>query len=89
MTLLLDELTACIPSGETVADDLQLKDLLDRFLGSLSAASRRRFILRYWYAYSIEEIGEMEGIRPNAVAASLFRTREKLKQFLQEEGVTV
>ncbi len=89
VTLLLDELAECTPSCETVADDLQLKDLLNRFLGSLSAVSRRLFVLRYWYAYSTEEIGKMEGIRPKTVATSLFRTREKLKQFLQEEGVTV
>ena len=47
------------------------------------------FVLRYWYAYSIEEIGQREHVRPGTVATTLFRTREKLKQFLQKEGVTV
>ncbi len=87
--LLLDELAECLPSAETDLDDLLLKDLLDRFLGSLPVTSRRLFVLRYWYAYSIEEIGAMQQLRPGTVATSLCRTREKLKQFLQKEGVTV
>mgnify|MGYP003564613162 CR=1 FL=1 len=40
-------------------------------------------MLRYWYAYSLEEIGRMQGMRKDAVATSLYRTREKLKEFLE------
>ena len=87
--LLLDELQECIPNGENVAEDVLLKDLLNRFLSSLPAAVRRTFVLRYWYAYSLEEIGRMQGMRKDAVATSLYRTREKLKEFLEKEGVTV
>ena len=87
--LLLDELQECIPNGENVAEDILLKDLLNRFLSSLPAVTRRTFVLRYWYAYSLQEIGRMQGMRKDAVATSLYRTREKLKEFLEKEGVTV
>ena len=89
IALLLDELQECLPDGEDVAEEVQLKDLLDRFLSTLPATARRLFLRRYWYAYSIEEIGRMEGMTPNRVAVSLYRTREKLKVLLQEEGVTL
>lgn len=87
--LLLDELAECIPSAERVAEDVLLKDLLNRFLSSLPVSTRRIFVLRYWYAYSLEEIGRMQGMRKDTVATSLYRTREALKTFLQKEGVTV
>ena len=87
--LLLDELQECVPNGDNVADDLLLKDLLNRFLASLPATARRAFVLRYWYAYSLEEIGQTQRMRREAVATSLFRTREKLKEFLEKEGVIV
>lgn len=88
-SLLLDELQECIPDGGDVAEEVQLKDLLDRFLASLPAESRRLFVLRYWHAYTPEEIGRMQGMPANRVSVTLFRIREQLKEFLQQEGVTV
>jgi len=88
--LMLDELQECVPdSGSPVAEDVLLKDLLDRFLGFLHPRTRSLFVLRYWYAYSLEEIAARQGISRENVAVTLFRTREKLKNFLQEEGVSL
>ena len=88
--LLLDELQECIPDGgASPADDLALRELLDRFLGALHPRTRVLFVLRYWYAYSIEEIAAAQGMSKDAVAVTLLRTRKKLRKRLQEEGVTL
>ena len=88
--LLLDELQECVPdSGSTVAEDLLLKDLLNRFLDGLHPRTRRLFVLRYWYAYSLEEIATLQRMSRENVAVTLFRAREKLKNYLQEEGVSL
>ena len=90
--ILLDELEECIPdskSTESIIDDIVLKDLLNRFLKSLSPKARKVFVRRYWYMCSVKEISNEFHMSENDVSVTLFRTREKLKTLLKKEGISL
>lgn len=88
----LDELSECIPDPNTVefwVDNRILVDKLNIFLEGLPSEARKIFMRRYWEVCSIQQIAEIYGIRKSKVKVSLFRTREKLKSFLEQEGITL
>lgn len=47
------------------------------------------FIRRYWYVESIEEIAKGLSRSQGSVKMSLMRTKEKLRQFLEKEGIAI
>ena len=81
------ELELCLPAREM--EDRELKEALNRFLAELSRDSRLIFLRRYWYADSVEEIARRYGISRSKVKTRLHRTRNKLKEFLEGEGITI
>ena len=87
--LLLDELQECIPdaAASDMSDDICLRDALDRFLGALPQRTRIVFMRRYWYAQSPSQIARSLSMTEQGVNVLLFRTRKKLKQFLEKEGI--
>lgn len=86
----LDELAECLPStGGSFTDDIAVKDAIERFLGQLSSDSREMFFRRYWYVQSVEEIAKGLSKSRGSVKMSLMRTREKLRLFLEEEGIAI
>ena len=89
LALALTELEEAIPSGGSVADDLALADLLDRFLAGLSPEDRKIFLRRYWYMLSVREIARGMGLGESKVKMSLLRSRRTLKAQLEREGYTV
>ena len=90
LTLVLDELSECIPDGkEDIGDLVALRDSLNRFLRSLPADSRRVFICRYWYMHSVSQIAEEFSVSESKVKSMLMRTRKKLKLHLEKEGFVI
>jgi RNA polymerase sigma-70 factor (ECF subfamily) len=89
LPLVLEELAECVPSGEGehLADEITLRDAVNRFLWSLPVESRRIFVRRYWYASSVAEIAREYGMKESAVGMLLLRTRAKLKHELNKEGI--
>ena len=88
----LDELAECIPdpnSVERAVDNRILTDKLNVFLEGLPAEARKIFLRRYWEVCSIQEIAEIYGISESKVKVSLFRTRGKLRSFLEQEGIAL
>ena len=73
-------------NGEDFADELALRDALERFVKSLRERSRRLFIRRFWYFSSVSEIAEEYGMSEAAVRMDLSRTLRKLRVFLIGEG---
>lgn len=63
--------------------------IIEKFLDNLSYESRVMFVRRYWSAESLKEIATDIGISENSVAVRLHRTRKKLKNYLEKEGVVV
>ena len=91
VTLALEELAECLPSedGREIGESAALCDLLSRFISSLPERERIVFVRRYFHIYPITEIARDLGIRESTVAASLSRTRSKLRKYLQKEGVAL
>ncbi len=86
--LALDELEDCIPGGtdpEKVLVERELEKAIGGFVSKLPEAERMLFVLRYWYVASIDEIAEKTGFSKGKIKSSLFRTRGKLRRYLQEE----
>lgn len=92
LPLVLEELHDCIPAGndvEQLVEIMALAELLNRFLESLSPDHRRIFMRRYWYFSEIKEIAGDLGMSESKVKMSLLRSRKRLKQLLEQEGVTL
>jgi RNA polymerase sigma-70 factor (ECF subfamily) len=88
--LVLDELGECIPderSSTDIVEDMYIKELLDRFLDALPAETRKIFVRRYWYMSAVKEIAREYNLTESKVTVTLFRTRKKLKEYLEEEGI--
>lgn len=83
----IDELAECIGSDELINDKIELSDLLGSFTKLLSADAKKYFIMRYWYAYPIKTIAKLCSVNVGAVKMSLKRSREKLREILEKEGI--
>lgn len=88
--LVLDELTESLPTADGVEEQILKEELvraLNRFLVGLPETKRRVFLCRYWYFASIGQISRDFGFSPGKVKSMLHQTREKLRRFLEEEGL--
>lgn len=83
-TVPIDEIAETIPSDDdrSVSDEA-LADAISRFLRTQDEKRRNVFIRRYWFGDSLAQIAEHYGMKEKTVATYLFRTRKKLKAFLQ------
>ena len=92
VTLLLDELSECIPdndSGDDIGESVALREALNEFVRSLPDMAQKVFVRRYWYASSVTEIAEAYSMKESSVTVLLMRTRRKLKDFLKKEGFDI
>ena len=90
MALALEELSECISGGNSVEQAMEerlLSEALNCFLAELSPEVRRIFMRRYWYLSEIKEIAADYRISESKVKVALYRTRKRLKQFLEKEGI--
>ena len=76
-----------MPGGTGKRPHGRLGEALNRFLRGLGEEPRRFFLRRYWYAESIREVAQACGVSESKVKMSLHRTRKKLREFLQKEGL--
>lgn len=88
---LTGELELCVPDCriEQHMEAQRIGTLLTAFLDSLPRESRLIFLRRYWYLDSIGEIADRYGMGESKVKTQLHRTRNKLRAFLEKEGVAV
>lgn len=92
MELALDELAECVPdihSTEDAVEAAELERMIDAFLRTLQEKDRNIFLRRYWYVEDYIEIARRYALNLNTVKTSLFRTRSKLKRYLEREGITL
>ena len=88
----LEELAECIPAGDSVeqaVEAAELSRMVNDFLHTLPEKECNVFLRRYWYSEEYQEIADRYGMKLNSVKTSLFRTRGKLKSFLEGQGITV
>ena len=88
IVVLTAELESCIPSC-TEQRNVDLSPLLTAFLESLPEQQRLVFLRRYWYADTIREIAKRYGFREGKVKTMLLRTRRRLRDYLEKEGISV
>lgn len=64
-------------SAEEAVEQAELGRLIDRFLR------------RYWFLDSVEEIARRYGLCGGSVKTRLHRTRKKLREYLKQEGYAI
>ena len=86
-----EELELCIPdsSQENAIRGREIGKALDGFLGELPKDSRLIFLRRYWYADMVADIAKRYGMTESKVKMQLLRTRAKLKDYLEREGIAI
>lgn len=89
--LILEELQECIADKDNVpnADDIALRDAMNAFLSNLPQRTRMVFMRRYWYADEVSTIAADYGMSESHVGVLLYRTRKKLKEYLEKEEIYV
>ncbi len=88
----LEELSECIPSGggvEQAIEEKALSQAIDAFLRTQPERECMIFLRRYWYADSVRQIARQFGLNENSVKSILFRTRERLRKYLEREGIAI
>ncbi|MDD3164729.1 MAG: RNA polymerase sigma factor [Oscillospiraceae bacterium] len=88
---LSEELMCCIPDKLTNVEysENEIGSLLSVFLKTLSVEHQRIFLLRYFDCKSIAEVASYCGSSESNVKTTLYRTRSKLKEHLNSEGIIV
>ena len=78
--------------GEDFADrqsDMELGEIISRFLRLQKPEVRVVFLRRYWLMESVEEIANRFSFSKSKVKSMLFHTRNKLEKYLKKEGIEV
>ncbi len=86
------ELEQCLPGSDNTAeqvDGILLAQSISAFLWRLPAVKRNLFVRRYWYLDSIEEIAGRFHMGHSRVKTTLFRTRNALRHYLEQEGYSI
>lgn len=86
-----DEMELCIPdsSQENAIRGKEIGRVLDAFLDTLPKDSRIIFLRRYWFADSVADIAKRFDMTESKVKMQLLRTRSKLKDYLEKEGIQI
>lgn len=87
----LSELAEVLPdeSFRPDVEDGELARLIGNFLKKQTPEARCVFIRRYWYFDSVRDIAGRYGFSENKVKSLLFRGRNRLRDYLRKEGITL
>ena len=72
-----------------VTEAAELGSLISDFLRREKTDARNVFLRKYLFFDTVEEIAEHFGMNENTVKSMLFRTRNRLREYLRKEGVIV
>ena len=91
MQMILDEAEEFIPdpADSDISDEIHLRDAINSFLASLTQEVRVVFVRRYWYMSSVKDIAKDYGMTESNVKVTLMRTRNRFKEYLEREGISV
>ena len=84
------ELTASLPAADTPHGQAEAEELgraISRFLRAQKEPARVVFLRRYWYADSVEQAAAHMGWSISKTKTVLYRTRNRLREFLEQEGL--
>ena len=87
-----EEFLSDLTDGRTLADDYESSRagaVINEFLDSLSKTDRKIFILRYWFDEDILVIARKTGFSDTKIKSLLKRLRDRLREKLNKEGITL
>ena len=87
-----EELEAGLPAVRGTEEELEDREIaktLSDFLRTQDEPARLIFVRRYWYTESIRELAEAFALSESNVKQILFRTRNKLRAYLEKEGISL
>ena len=87
--LALEELGECIGTSGSPEDAVNTKQLgqtITEFLKREPSMRRNVFLRRYYYMEPLREIADRYGLKETNVRMMLSRTRQKLRNYLKQEG---
>ncbi|MBQ3356421.1 MAG: sigma-70 family RNA polymerase sigma factor [Oscillospiraceae bacterium] len=90
--VLLSELDDCVPDGQSPERAVEAHELtqeLSDWLLSLKKEDRILFLRRYWYGFSVKQLAQERGCKPNAAAQRLYVLRCALRDYLTVKGVAL
>lgn len=84
---LTKELSECLPDNSTLEKtaEKELGEMISEFLKTVSKDNRIIFIRRYFLSETVSDISKALCISESKVKSSLFRTRNKLSDYLSKE----
>ena len=87
--VMLSELEECLSDASVVEMSAEegIAEAINRFLKTLDRENRILFVRRYYYMDANEVLAKTFMISENTVRQRLFRMREKLREFLEKEGI--
>jgi len=88
----LAELEECVSGQDYIENELENKRIekaISDFLWQQDIEKRTVFIRRYWYFEPIDSICKRSGFSQSKVASMLYHTRQKLREYLESEGVVL
>ncbi|MBP3700524.1 MAG: sigma-70 family RNA polymerase sigma factor [Lachnospiraceae bacterium] len=88
----LAELEDCVSGGNTTEQSVDLHLLaaaIGRYLRTLPKEARDLFVGRYYFMDSLREVASYHGMSQSKAKSILFRTRQGLKAYLEQEGFTL
>ncbi|MCQ2425391.1 MAG: sigma-70 family RNA polymerase sigma factor [Lachnospiraceae bacterium] len=85
----LNECTGGIGMATEDAERMELGAKISAFLRGEPTEARKIFVCRYFYCDSVKDIAARFGISEAKVKSALFRTRGRLKTYLEKEGIPV
>lgn len=85
------ELEQCIPDRQRDREweNRRMQEALEDFLKQLPKQTRVIFLRRYLFGDTVREIAQKYGMTESKVKMQLLRSREKLRTFLEQEGIPV
>ena len=88
--LAYDELSECIGNSanpEKILEAQELERVVSTFIHELPENERRTFLARYYFMLPIKEIAKRQNEGLSKTKMCLYRSREKLKKLLEQEGL--
>ncbi|MCI9072712.1 MAG: sigma-70 family RNA polymerase sigma factor [Lachnospiraceae bacterium] len=87
-----EELGDCVSGRESVESEMERKHIeaaINHFLWQQGEEKRNVFIRRYWYFDSIEAICKRTSSSQSRIISMLYEMRQKLRKYLESEGIEV
>lgn len=92
VTMQLSELEECLSGSDSVESEYEAGEIaavISAFLREQKQDVRNIFIRRYWFSDNITEIANRFNMSESKVKTILFRTRNRLKKYLESEGYNI